>query len=78
MPVQQIRGSSAIERVAYNPLSRELSVWFSGRRRYIYSDVPAEIYQSLCQAGSAGRFVNSAVRGRFDCRADPPRRRYPD
>ena len=78
MPVQEMRASSAIELVGYNPITRELSIWFAGHRRYIYSDVPAEIYHALCDAGSAGGFINAEVKGRFACRCDPPRRRYPD
>ena len=78
MPVQEMRASSAIERVAYNPATRELSIWFAGRHRYVYSDVPAELYHALCDAESAGSFVNAQVKGRFECRCDPPRRRYPD
>ena len=78
MPVQELRASSAIERVAYNRATRELSVWFAGaRRRYIYADVPPDVYEALCEARSAGRFVNAEVKGRFACREHPPRRRYP-
>jgi hypothetical protein len=78
MPVQEMRTSSAIERVGYNPSTRELSIWFEGRRRYIYSGVPADVYHALCDAESAGRFINGSVKGRYECRCDPPRRRYPD
>lgn len=77
MPIQEMRTSSAIERVGYNPITRDLSVWFDGWRRYIYSNVPPDIYRSLCDAPSTGRFINAVVKGRFDCRCDPPRRRYP-
>lgn len=76
MPVREMKASSAIERVGYNPDTRDLSIWFKGRRRYIYADVPADVYRSLCEAQSAGQFVNQAVKGRFACRPDPPRRRY--
>ncbi len=78
MPVQEIRASSAIERVAYNPATRDLSIWFNGRRRYIYADVPPKVYRELCVARSAGQFVNTQVKGRFGCRADPPRWRSYD
>lgn len=78
MPVQEMRRSSAIERVGYNPGSSELSIWFSGARRYIYSAVPPEVYDALCQAPSAGQFVNDNVKGRYACRCDPLRRRYFD
>jgi hypothetical protein len=77
MPVQEMRASAAIQRVAYNSATRDLSVWFNGRRRYIYSDVPPDLYRSLCEASSAGRFVNAMIKGRFECRCDPPRRCYP-
>jgi hypothetical protein len=76
MPVQEIQSSSAIERVGYSHQARELSVWFRSERRYIYSGVPAELYDALCAAPSAGRFVNAGIKGRFPCRCEPPRRRY--
>jgi hypothetical protein len=78
MPVQELHRSSAIERVAYNGATCELSIWFSGGRRYIYSDVEPEVYRALCEARSAGQYVNSAVKGRYACRCEPPRRRYFD
>ena len=78
MPFREMRASSAIERVGYNPVTHELSIWFAGRRRYIYSDVPAEVYHALSHAESAGSYVSRAVKGRYPCRCDPPRRRYPD
>jgi hypothetical protein len=62
MPVQEMRRSSAIERVAYSEAARELSIWFAGGRRYIYSDVPSWVYRELCAARSAGQFVNQGSR----------------
>lgn len=78
MPVQEMRRSSAIERVAYSETARELSIWFAGGRRYIYADVPPWVYRELCAARSAGQFVNQTVKGRYPCRCEPPRRRYFD
>jgi hypothetical protein len=77
MPVQEIRTSSAIERVGYNAETRRLSIWFKGGRRYIYSDVPAEVYEDLCGASSAGRFVCQCIKGKFD-RSHPQRRAFDD
>ena len=78
MPVQELRASSAIERVAYDPAARDLSVWFRSGRRYIYGGVPGELYRALCDSDSAGAFVNRAVKGRYPCREVPPRRRFYD
>lgn len=78
MPVQEIRSSSAIERVAYDEVTRNLSVWFKGGRRYIYADVPAHLYEALTSATSLGAFVNSWVKGIFSCRREPAQRVYAD
>jgi hypothetical protein len=78
MRAQRIQGSSAIDRVAYDQATNALSIWFKGGRRYIYSLVPKSLYDELCRASSAGAFVNACIKGRFPCRAEPPRRVYPD
>jgi hypothetical protein len=75
MLVQEMSVSSAIERVAYNSATRELRLWFSSRRGYVYADVPPDVYLSLCEAPSAGRCVNGAVKGRYTSAAI---HRYPD
>ena len=78
MPVKETRASSAVDRVAYNAAKRALSVWFKGGRRYIYSGVPPELYDALCDAPSIGSFVNAAIKGCFPCRSEPPRRFFYD
>lgn len=70
MPVKEITTSSAIERVGYNAEARRLSIWFKGGRRYVYAEVPHEVYDELCAASSAGRFVCERVKGWFE-RTDP-------
>jgi hypothetical protein len=77
MPVLELRTSSAIERVGYNDETRALSIWFRGGRRYVYSDVPRSVYDDLCRAQSAGRFVGEAIKGRYPCRPEHPRRFRP-
>jgi hypothetical protein len=77
MLAKRLPSSSAIDRVAYDDAAHTLSIWFRGGRRYIYSGVQREVYDRLCSAPSPGSFVNTAIRGRYPCRADPARRRYP-
>lgn len=49
-------GSSAqIERVGYDPGTRALTVWFRGSRRYDFADVPAELFEQLCEGDAEGR-----------------------
>jgi hypothetical protein len=77
MPVQEIKSSSAIERVAYSSDGGRLSVWFKGGRRYVYSGVPADVHRALCAADSIGRYLNAHIKGRYPCRAETPRRINP-
>jgi hypothetical protein len=77
MRLHRLAGSSAVERIGYDEDERCLSVWFRGGRRYIYSGVPRNLYDEFRRAPSAGRFVTERIKGRFPCRCEPARRRYP-
>ncbi|MGZ8287317.1 MAG: KTSC domain-containing protein [Allosphingosinicella sp.] len=68
--------SSVIARIAYDEEERALSIWFRETGRYIYSDVPKAMYETLCKAPSAGRFYNQCSKRRFPCRPDPERGRF--
>lgn len=68
--------SSAIERIAYDDSTRELSIWFRESGRYVYYDVPGAIYEALRQCSSAGRLFNECIKGRYRCSFDPRRRKY--
>jgi hypothetical protein len=69
--------SSMIERVRFDDETQELAVCFRGGRRYIYSGVPRAVFEALRSAASAGAYFNRCIKGRFDCRPDPPRRYRP-
>jgi len=69
--------SSMIERVRFDDESQELAICFRGGRTYIYSSVPRTVFEALRSAASAGAYFNRCIKGRFDCRPDPPRRFRP-
>ena len=68
--------SSMIDRICYDDGERSLDIWFRETGRYVYYDVPAEVYDGLRAAPSAGRYFNESVKGRFRCAFDPERRRF--
>jgi hypothetical protein len=68
--------SSMIERICYDDEEGSLSIWFRATGRYIYEGVPAGIYDALKSAGSAGRYFNECIKGRYRCRFDPDRKRF--
>lgn len=65
-----------IDRAAFDEDSGTLHLTFSGAGKYLYYQVPPEIFDNLCAAPSAGSFFNEHIKGRFECRRDPERRRF--
>lgn len=68
--------SSAITRAAYDPDRRVLDLWYAGGDRYSYFDVPAQVYERLLAAPSAGAFVNAEVKPVYRHEIEPGRRRF--
>ena len=60
--------SSVIRRFAYCPDSCHLWVEFTSGRRYVYSDVPAEVADTFRSAFSRGIYFNTRIRDRFPYR----------
>jgi len=57
--------STAIQYVKYDHVQHSLFVVFSTDRKYIYLEVPEEIYQAFLAAPSAGRFFNAEIRDHY-------------
>ena len=57
--------SSALTDARYDAQTRSLDVWFVSGRRYRYSNVPPEIYESLLGADSKGIFFNAHIRDNY-------------
>jgi hypothetical protein len=66
--------SSLIDRILFDDEAGTLAIWFKGSGKYIYSQVPAAIYDALRTATSAGAYFNRCIKGRFPCRPDPAKR----
>jgi hypothetical protein len=60
--------STAIRNLSYDSAKRELSVTFVTGRRYVYADVPREIFEAFKTAESRGAFFNHAIRDRYGYR----------
>lgn len=57
--------STVIRRYAYDHSASELWVEFTTGRRYVYSNVPAEVAEALGTAFAKGVYFNSRIRDRF-------------
>ena len=49
----------------YDPDSKELEIVLDDGKSYTYSNVPAQIYQGLISAYSAGKYFRANIRDRF-------------
>jgi hypothetical protein len=68
--------SSLLERAVFDEGTGTLSLWFKNRGKYVYSGVPRAVFDALAGAASAGRYFNEAIKGRFEGRFDPARRKF--
>jgi len=66
--------STAIRNLFYVPAKHELWVRFVSGRRYVYADVPAEVFDAFKTAASRGAFFNHEIRDRYAFREVTPGR----
>lgn len=60
--------SSLIQRAIYDPAKHTLAVTFTGGRRYLYFDVPKDLYEEFAAAESQGQFFNWRIRDQYEFR----------
>jgi hypothetical protein len=57
--------STAIRNLFYVPATHELWVTFVSGRRYVYTEVPADVFDAFKTAPSRGAFFNHEIRDRY-------------
>ncbi|RWO02464.1 KTSC domain-containing protein [Mesorhizobium sp.] len=65
--------STSIRKMAYDPDSRILSVWFvASGKRYEFEGVPPETFAAFKAAFAKGRYFNEHIRNHFRYRLVGP------
>ncbi len=59
--------SSNVEEIGYDADAEEVWVRFRGSGCYVYSGVPAVVYEDFCAAPSKGSFVNQVLKPAYPC-----------
>ena len=59
--------SAVIREFRYQAETQRLLITFQSGRRYLYEDVPREIYGGLRAARSRGAYFNRCIRDRYAC-----------
>lgn len=62
MPEMQFVDSSNVEQLGYDADRMELHVLFKNGALYVYSDVPAPVFEDLLVAPSVGSFLNREIK----------------
>jgi hypothetical protein len=57
--------STVIRSHSYDPLTSELTITFVTGRRYVYDDVPQDVYGAFKAAFSRGTFFNRHIRDHY-------------
>jgi hypothetical protein len=68
--------STLVRSLSYNKRKKELRVTFVTGRRYVYADVPVEVFEAFKAAKSRGQFFNDEIRDDYSyCEMRPSIRR---
>ena len=59
--------SSVIRSFSYSAKNSELSITFVSGRRYVYTDVPQDVFDAFKAATSKGSFFNLEIRDCYNC-----------
>ena len=65
MPEMSFVDSSNIEAIGYDETSQELHVQFLSGGKYVYYDVPRELFDAFMAAPSKGSFLNREIKEVF-------------
>lgn len=65
MEMKEVKGSSQVTAVGYDPATRILQVRFTTGAEYQYSGVPPDLYARLIAAPSFGSFLHKHVKGKY-------------
>lgn len=57
--------SSNLKSVVYDPKTQALEVHFKSGDTYLYANVPRQVHEALLSAPSKGKFLRSAIAGKF-------------
>ena len=61
----QVVKSSAIYGIGYDKPTKSLLIQFHNKKKYVYKDVPEEVYHTLIGAESKGNAFNLLIQGNF-------------
>lgn len=68
MHYQEIKHSTQVKAVGYEPSTRQMRILFARGVEYEYDNVPSAIHIGLLVAPSAGKYINEFIKGKYEFR----------
>ena len=66
MKTNQITNSSTIQEIGYDEETKTLYIIFKGSGKYLYYDVPKEVWEAMVKAKSTGKFFYREIKGGYE------------
>jgi len=63
---KQFTDSTQVKTIWYNEEAKEMEVLFMANKRYVYYNVPLDVWQRAITAESIGKFINSEIKGKYE------------
>lgn len=65
MPTQSFTNSSAIASADYDEQAQRLTITFKSGGRYLYQDVPPDVWEGLVNADSPGSYWRASIKDQY-------------
>lgn len=61
----EFKNSSNIKSASYDVDTKDMTIIFKGDSKYVYRDIPVDLYKKFTEAESAGKFFYSNIRNHY-------------
>ena len=61
----EFKNSSNIKSASYDTDTKDMTIIFKGDSKYVYRDIPVDVYKKFTEAESAGKFFYSNIRNHY-------------
>ena len=61
----EFKNSSNIKSASYNVDTKDMTIIFKSDSKYVYRDIPVDLYKKFTEAESAGKFFYSNIRNHY-------------
>ena len=65
MEIFEFKNSSNIKSVSYDSDTKDMTIVFKGDSKYVYRDIPSDVYKKFTESKSAGKFFYSNIKNHY-------------